>query len=134
MNRDYNFYERIKEEYDELNSLVGHIDMPSERFMFNNLSEYEVYIKELKEVLNTKLGSQLISYLEDKQDEDLRIVFMESNKHNRDTGMTTFSKEVSIYKKKLETENKTNVNKLKNKTLSWSELNNENVCPNKIER
>jgi hypothetical protein len=134
LNRDYNFYERIKEEYDVLDVLEGYIDMPSERFMFNNLSESEVYIKELKEVLNTKLGLQLISYLEDKQDEDLRIVFMESNKHNRDTGMTTFSKEVSIYKKKPETENKTNVNKLKNKTLSWSELNNENVCPNKIER
>ena len=134
MNRDYNFYERIKEEYDVLDVLEGYIDMPSERFMFNNLSESEAYIKELKESLDIKLGLQLISYLENKQDEDLRIVFMESNKYNRDTDMTTFSKEVSIYKKKPETENKTNVNKLKNKTLSWSELNNENVCPNKIER
>ena len=134
MNRDYYFYERIKEEYDKLDVLEGYIDMPSRRFMFNNLSESEVYIKELKESLDIKLGLQLISYLENKQDEDLRIVFMESNKYNRDTDMTTFSKEVIIYKKKPETENKTNVNRLKKKTLSWSELNNENVCPNKIER
>ena len=132
MNRDYYFYERIKEEYDKLDVLEGYIDMPSGRFMFNNLSESEVYIKELKESLDIKLGLQLISYLENKQDEDLRIVFMESNKYNRDTDMTTFSKEVSIYKKKPETES--NVDRVKRIKSSWAEIKNENVCPNKIER
>ena len=134
MNRDYYFYERIKEEYDVLDVLEGYIDIPTDGFSGMNLSESEDYIKNLKGRLDVRLGLQLLSYLEDKQDEDLRIVFMESNKYNRDTDMTTFSKEVSIYKKKPETENKTNVNRLKKKTLSWAELNNENVYPNKIER
>lgn len=129
MNRDYYFYERIKEKYDELDTLVGHIDIPAENFMYNNLSESEAYIKELKERLDIRLGSQLMSYLEDKQDEDLRIVFMESNKNNRDTGMTTFYKEIIIYKKKTDTED--NVDKVKR---TWAEITNENLYPNKIER
>ena len=107
MNRDYYFYERIKEEYDVLDVLEGYIDIPTDEFSGMNLSESEDYIKNLKGRLDVRLGLQLLSYLEDKQDEDLRIVFTESNKHNRDTGMTTFSKDVSIYKKKPETEDKT---------------------------
>lgn len=125
MNRDYYFYEKIKEEYDVLDTLVGNVDIPAQSFYRNNLSESEDYIKNLKERLDVRLGLQLISYLEDKQDEDLRIIFMESSKFNRDTDMTTFYKEIIIYKRKPET---------RTKKLSWSEITNENVCPNKIER
>ena len=132
MNKDYYFYEKIKEKYDELDTLVGSIDMPSERFMYNNLSESEFFIRELKEKLDRQLGLQLISYLEEKQDEDLRIVFMESNKNNRDTDMTTFYKRVIIYKKKPETE--TSADRVKRIKSSWVEMTNENVYPNKIER
>ena len=125
MNRDYYFYEKIKEEYDVLDTLVGNVDIPAQSFYRNNLSESEDYIKNLKERLDVRLGLQLISYLEDKQDEDLRIVFMESNKFNRDTNMTTFYKEIIIYKRKPET---------RTKTLSWAEMNSKNIYPNKIER
>lgn len=125
MNRDYYFYERIKEEYDVLDTLVGNVDIPAQSFYRNNLSESEDYIKNLKERLDVRLGLQLISYLEDKQTEDLRIVFMESNKFNRDTNMTTFYKEIIIYKRKPET---------RTKTLSWAEMNSKNIYPNKIER
>jgi len=129
MNKDYYFYERIKEKYDELDTLVGHVDIPTQSFYRNNLSESEDYIKNLKERLDVRLGLQLISYLEDKQDEDLRIVFMESNKYNRDIDMTTFYKKIIIYKKKTDTED--NVDKVKR---TWAEITNENVYPNKIER
>ena len=125
MNRDYYFYEKIKEEYDVLDTLVGNVDIPAQSFYRNNLSESEDYIKNLKERLNIRLGLQLISYLEDKQGEDLRIIFMESSKFNRDTDMTTFYKEVSICKRKPET---------RTKTLSWAEMNSKNIYPNKIER
>lgn len=125
MNRDYYFYEKIKEEYDVLDTLVGNVDIPAQSFYRNNLSESEDYIKNLKERLDVRLGLQLISYLEDKQTEDLRIVFMESNKFNRDTNRTTFYKEIIIYKRKPET---------RTKTLSWAEMNSKNIYPNKIER
>ena len=132
MNRDYYFYERIKEEYDVLDVLEGYIDIPTDGFSGMNLSESEDYIKNLKGRLDVRLGLQLLSYLEDKQDEDLRIVFTESNKHNRDTGMTTFSKDISIYKKKPETEY--NVDKVKRLELSWSGKTNKNIYSNKMER
>ena len=67
MNRDYYFYEKIKENYDVLDTLVGNVDIPAQSFYRNNLSESEDYIKNLSLIdfflkavhSATRLGDQI---------------------------------------------------------------------------